>query len=70
MTIKMTQVQSTSISEIGYKHRTMNVKFNSGKLYEFKKVPRAQFDKFCQAISKGQFFNTEVKNAYPSVELV
>lgn len=70
MTIKMNSVQSTSISAIGYKRRTMNVQFNSGKLYEFKKVPRAQFDNFSQALSKGKFFNQEIKDVYPSIELV
>lgn len=69
MTIKMTSVASTSISEIGYKRRTMNVKFHNGKLYEFKKVPRALFDKFSNSASIGQFFNQEIKAGYPFVEL-
>jgi hypothetical protein len=69
MTVKMNTVNSTSISEIGYKRRTMHVKFLSGKIYEIKKVPRVQFDKFSSAQSKGKFFNKEIKNTYPSVEL-
>lgn len=69
MTIKMNSVASTSISEIGYKRRTMNVKFNNGKLYEFKKVPRAIFDKFFSSASKGNFFNKEIKAIYPSLEV-
>lgn len=70
MTIKMNAVTSTSISEIGYKYRTMVVKFLSGKQYEFKKVPRAKFDEFVSAISKGKFFNENVRDNFPSVELV
>lgn len=70
MTIKMNAVTSTSISEIGYKYRTMVVKFLSGKQYEFKKVPRAKFDEFVAAISKGKFFNESVRDSFPSVELV
>ena len=69
MTIQMQPVKSTSISEIGYKRRTMNVTFNSGRTYEFKKVPRAIFDEFKRAMSKGAFFNQEVKESYPSCEL-
>lgn len=65
MTIKMTPVSSSSISEIGYKRRTMQVKFNNGRLYEFKKVPRLLFDKFVISLSKGQFFLKEVKDNYP-----
>ena len=70
MTIKMYSVQSTSISEIGYKRRTMQVKFNNGRVYEFKKVPRVEFDKFCSANSKGKFFNQKVKATYPSMQLM
>lgn len=69
-TIQMSSVKSTSIFSIGYKRRTMNVIFNNGKSYEFKKVPRAIFDKFFSSSSKGKFFNKEIKVNYPFVELV
>lgn len=64
MTIKMTKVTSTSISEIGYKRRTMHVQFNGGKTYEYKKVPRAMFDALSKASSKGQFFIDNIKDAF------
>jgi hypothetical protein len=67
MTIKMNSVKSTSISELGYKRRTMQVKFNNGKLYTFKKVPRAIFDQFIESISKGKFFNQEIKPSYSAI---
>lgn len=54
MTIKMTKVVSTSISEVGYKRRTMHVQFNTGDTYEYKKVPRAVFDALVKAQSKGK----------------
>lgn len=69
MTIKMNTVKSTSISEIGYKRRTMHVRFVNGKLYELKKVPRAEFDTFLKSPSKGQHFLREFKSHYPSVQL-
>ena len=70
MTIKMTSVQSSSIAQLGYKYRTMKVAFKNGKIYEFKKVPRAQFDKFCDSLSKGKFFINEIKNCFPHTQLV
>lgn len=70
MTVKMQTVASSSISEIGYNRRTMNVKFNSGRLYEFKKVPRKLFDEFVSSVSKGAFFNHVIKENYPSHELM
>lgn len=69
MAIKMNPVKSTSISEIGYQRRTMRVKFNSGKIYEFKKVPRSEYNEFQDSRSKGKFFNNEIKGNYPSIEL-
>jgi hypothetical protein len=69
MAIKMKEVKSQSISKIGYFRRTMNVVFQNGKTYEFKKVPRVEFDKFTSSDSKGKFFLNEVKGIYPFKEL-
>lgn len=64
MTIKMNKVASTSISEVGYKRRTMHVQFNGGKIYEYKKVPRAVYDALVKAQSKGQFFIDNIKETF------
>lgn len=69
MAINMVTVDSTSIFEIGYLRRTLMVKFNSGRIYEFKKVPRAVFDLFMKSKSKGQFFNENVKALYQEKEV-
>lgn len=69
MTIKMNSVASTSISEIGYRRRTMQVKFNSGRTYEFRKVPRAVYDNFALSNSKGEFFNSNIRGAYLEKEV-
>ena len=66
----MHTVQSTSIAALGYRRRTMNVQFNTGRTYEFKKVPRAIFDQFTNAVSKGVFFNQVIKEMYPCHELM
>lgn len=63
--MEMKQVNSTSIAQIGYKRRTMNVVFQGGKAYEFKKVPRRVFDEFRKSASLGAFFNNEIKGNYP-----
>ncbi len=42
----MISVDSSSISSIGYKRRTMLVKFLTGRTYQYKKVPRLVFDDF------------------------
>lgn len=67
--MQMNQVNSTSIAQMGYKRRTMNVLFQNGKHYEFKKVPRSVFDTFSKSDSIGTFFNTEIRNRYPYSEI-
>jgi len=47
----------------------MNVVFKNGKIYEFKRVPRAKFDEFAASTSKGRFFNKQVKDSFPYTEL-
>lgn len=64
--MEMKQVNSTSIAQIGYKRRTMNVLFKNGKSYEFKKVPRLVFDTFRKSNSLGAFFNSKIRNNYPN----
>lgn len=64
MTIKMQSVTSSSIDKIGYRYRTMEVKFNNGRTYQFKGVPRAVFDRFAQSSSKGEFFNEQIRGSY------
>lgn len=65
MTISMKAVDSSSISEVGYRRRTLKVQFNNGHTYEFRKVPRALFDQLLKAQSKGEFFNREIRSAFP-----
>lgn len=69
MTITMNTVESSSIFKVGYRRRVMQVQFNSGRIYEFRKVPRAKFDEFMSANSKGEFFNREIKGAYLETEI-
>lgn len=69
MTISMNSVQSTSISEVGYRRRTLKVQFNTGRTYEFRKVPRATYDRFLKSDSKGRFFNEEIRATFPEKEL-
>lgn len=61
----MNSVKSTSISEVGYRRRTLKVQFNNGRTYEFRKVPRATYDQLLKSDSKGEFFNREIRNLFP-----
>lgn len=43
--------------------------FSSGRRYRYFGVPGAVAERFAAALSKGQFFNREVRNRYRCVEL-
>lgn len=69
MTIQMTSVQSTSISSIGYRRRTMQIEFSSGRVYSYSKVPRSTYDSFAKSQSKGKFFNEEIREKFSQKEI-
>lgn len=43
--------------------------FSSGRRYRYFGVPRTVAERFAAALSKGQFFNREVRNRYRCIEL-
>ena len=59
-----TYVVSSNIDCAGYDHGTMFIRFKSGSVYEYAKVPYAVFSALLAAESCGQFFHRFVKSAY------
>lgn len=57
------RVTSSNIAAIAYDDgsNTLGVKFNGGGEYHYFAVPRAVFDAFRGASSKGNFFDSEIK---------
>lgn len=60
-------VASTNIASIGYDNstETLEVEFLSGTIYQYYNVPNNMYEQLMQEGSKGRFFNTYIKNAYP-----
>ena len=60
------RVSSSTVISIGYDVRTqtLEIEFGSGRVYQYYGVPDRVNDEIMQAPSKGQFFNTYIKNAY------
>ncbi len=63
----MIQVISTTFSSIGYQEgiQTLRVQFHNGILYEYLNFPLIEFEQFLDSPSKGEYFNSNVKNKYP-----
>ena len=44
---------------------TLRVRFLSGAVYEYRKVPAAVYDAMKKAVSKGTYLNKYIKGHYP-----
>jgi hypothetical protein len=69
--MKRVPVKSSSLLEIGYDptEQKLEVKFQSGRVYQYFGVPRASYEAFMAAESKGRFFNDLIKDLYGHVKV-
>ena len=60
-------VDSTAIRQIDYdaERAKLMVRFTSGCLYVYVGVPGEVHRSFCDAESKGRFFQAEIRDRYP-----
>ena len=61
------EVDSAAIQEIDYdaERAKLLVRFSSGERYVYVGVPGEVHRSFCQAESKGHFFQAEIRDRYP-----
>jgi len=61
------EVESTAIQEIDYDaaRAKLMVRFVSGECYVYVGVPGEVHRSFCEAESKGRFFQAEIRDCYP-----
>lgn len=62
--VKMINVNSQSIKQIGYFRKQMVIVFMNGDKYTFDKIPRDLFDEFKGAQSIGAFFIDKIKGNF------
>ena len=63
----MQQVSSSNIESIGYDENTQTVcvRFLNGSLYEYRGVPKTEFEGLRDAPSIGSYLHRNFKNVYP-----
>jgi KTSC domain len=61
------RVTSSNLTSIGYDSasQTLEVEFQNGSIYQYYNVTPAIFEAFDRAPSKGQFFNSQIKDSFP-----
>lgn len=64
--MKRTPVESSTIYDVGYdpETQTLEIGFNSGKVYQYFDVEREVFDGLLNASSKGRYFLDEIEPYY------
>lgn len=57
---------STVIASYKYdeKEQVLTIRFVTGLVYRYKKVPTIEYKNFCAAFSKGTYFNKHIKGYY------
>lgn len=60
-------VGSSNVASIGYdkSSETLEVEFLSGIIYQYYNVPENINEQLMLSLSKGQFINAYIRNAYP-----
>lgn len=57
-------VNSSNLSSVGYENGTLEVKFNSGSVYQYFDVPQSVYAALMSASSHGSYLAHSIKNVY------
>lgn len=62
---------SSQIEEASYnrENKTMDVKFKTGAIYQYKDVPSEVWEAYCDSESVGKFLNSQIKGKYEYTKL-
>ncbi len=64
--MKRQEVDSSMLAAVGYdeKSKTLEVEFNHGGVYRYKKVSKKVFEDLFNADSVGSYFNQNIRDDY------
>jgi hypothetical protein len=65
--MKLTPVESSMIHAVGYddETQTLEVIFNSGRIYRYEDVPPEEYEGLMNAESKGRYMRANIIDVYP-----
>jgi hypothetical protein len=65
------RVDSSTMRSVGYerKRRVLEIEFESGAVYQYLGVPARIYEQLVGAESKGRYFNSEIRDVYPYVQV-
>jgi hypothetical protein len=64
-------VESRSLRSIGYDppSQTLEVEFRNGRVYRYSGVPPEQHQALLAAESRGAYFNAEIRDVFPALQV-
>lgn len=65
----MQDLESSVISAAGYA-RVLEIKFNSGRIYQYFDVTEDVYTTFLASDSKGKYFNAHIRGQFPYREIL
>jgi len=62
--VTLIDVDSSNLQAVGYDlaEHSLYVRFHSGRLYRYSRVPPLIYEELMKSESKGKFFDTQVRN--------
>ena len=65
------KVESSNLASVGYDEstQTLEIEFNQGAVYQYSEVDKEVYDELMEADSKGKYFNSEIKGAFPYIQV-
>jgi hypothetical protein len=62
---------STTMRSVGYQaqRRILEIEFDSGAVYQYLGVPARIYEELLTSESKGRYFNSEIRDVYPYVQV-
>ncbi|HEX9013035.1 MAG TPA: KTSC domain-containing protein [Anaerolineaceae bacterium] len=59
-------ITSSSLRSVGYDQetKTLEIEFQTGKVYTYSEVPRKIYDDLMKAESRGQYFNHNIRDQF------
>ena len=69
--MKRKPVDSSLVHSVGYdpKTETLEIEFHKTGVYQYSEVPKSVFSELMKASSKGSYFNSMIRDAFPCIHL-
>lgn len=62
--MKLNPINSSNIKAIGWENNTLHIQFRNGSVYEYKDVPKEEYDAMLKSDFVGSYYHKNIKGNY------